>query len=254
MSGTSPTLVLVLEKLGRTDGRSLLKVAVKELIARGVLGVEPEEQSRLGRRPSKRFWLQEGSAPAPSSRALQLTLRRVMDVKAQVRGGRPSRELKAVAKALAKGDARREVLAAALQDLIGMGLVREEERRTLGLFRRVVAVRTPGGDALVERERRRRAGDGSTGGADATYFPVFVDAGAPYDDRGQAERADGALDGGLDAGFDGAFDGAFDSSFDSAFDSSFDSAFDSGFSDGGGGGGDGGGGGGDGGGGGGGGD
>lgn len=238
MPGTSPTLVLVLRKLRRTDGSSLLKQAVKELIALGVLRVETEEQSRLGRRRTPRFWLVEGSAPGPSSRALQLTHRRVLDVEPVVRGGRPSRELKVVAKALARGNARRDVLSAALQDLIAMGLVREEERRMLGFFRRLVPVRTPGGDALVQQDERRRAR--TSDAADATYFPVFVDPGHPDDDMGRAEGADGALDGSLDTGFDGAFD----SSFDSAFDSSFDSAFDSGFSDGGGSGGDGGGGGG----------
>jgi uncharacterized membrane protein YgcG len=237
VSGASPTLALVLAKLGRTDGRSLLKQAVKELIARDALRVETEERPRRDRGRRTRYWLVEGPASAPPSRALQITLRRVMDVKAVVRNGRPARELPAVAKALSRGGARGAILDAALQDLIAMGLVREEERRTLGLFRRVVAVRTPGGDALVENERRRRARP--VGAADAVYVPVG-DSGAPQHDPEYDERFDPAQHGVLD----GSFDGAFDHSFDSAFDSSFDAAFDSGFSDGGGGGGDGGGGGG----------
>jgi uncharacterized membrane protein YgcG len=243
VSGASPTLVLVLQNLGRTDGRSLLKQAVKELIARDVLRVESEEKGR-GRRRGPRLWLLEGPAPAPSARALQLTRRQVLDVKAVVHDGRPARELRVVAKALARGGAHRGILAAALQDLTAMGLVREEERRTLGIFRRVVTVRTPGGDARVERARRRRDRDRSTGAGDAAFVPVPGDPGAPHHDPDRDERFDAGTDGWADDAFDSSFDGAFDSSFDSAFDSSFDSAFDSGFSDGGGGGGDGGGGGG----------
>jgi uncharacterized membrane protein YgcG len=246
VSGASPTLVLVLQKLGKTDGRALLKQAVKELIARGVLRVETEEPGRRRRARGPKFWLVEGSAPTPSSRALQATHRYVLDERPVLRGGRPARELKAVAKALARERAHKEILAAAILDLTAMGLVRKEQRRTLGLFRRVLTVRTPGGDALVQQEERRRAGARSTGAADAPYFPVVIDPDDPHHDPDQVERADAAWDGSVDGALDSSFDGAFDSSFDSSFDSAFDSSFDSGFSDGGGGGGsDGGGGGGD---------
>lgn len=245
MPGVSPTLVLVLRKLGRTDSRSLLKLAVKELVARDVLRVETEERRRLGRSRGPKVFLVDGPGPAPPSRALQVAHRHVQAAPSAVRDGRVARELTVVAKHLARRRAGGEVLAAAVVDLTGMGLVREEERRVLGVFRRRLPVRTPGGDALLEQDDGRRRAT-SAGPADAAYVPFVVDGGAvPYDGRDLDERSGGGLDGALDPAFDGSFDSAFDSSFDAAFDASFDSAFDSGFSDGGGGGGDGGGGGGD---------
>jgi hypothetical protein len=266
VSGTSPTLVLVLQELGKTDARSLLKTAIKELIARDVLRVETQERKGLGRRKGPKLLLRDGATSSPPSRALQVAHRLVQGAPSVVVDGRPARELTAVAKHLARSGARRQVLAAALVDLVGMGLVREEERRVLGLFRRQVAVRTPGGDALLAKddERRRRRSSGST---DAMVLPYAVDPGPqdPHHPEGHGHRSDdptdgaphgavdgsfdgavdGSFDGALDGAFDGAFDSSFDGAFDSAFDQSFDSAFDSGYSDGGGGGGDGGGGGGD---------
>lgn len=253
MSGTSPVLLLVLEKLRRTDGRSLLKLGVKELIARDVFRIETEERKGKRRAKGPKLLLVDGPTSSPPSRALQLLHRQIDRMPSEVRDGRVVRELTDVAKHLARGSARGEVLAAALTDLVGMGLVREEERRVLRVFRRRVMVRTPGGESLLEADERRRASDRSAGTTDAAFFPILVDPGdqhrpGDHDERTDAATtggADGAFDGRFEGSLDGGFDGAFDASFDSAFDASFDSAFDAGFSDGGGGGGDGGGGGGD---------
>lgn len=234
MSGTSPTLLLVLHRLGRTDGRTLLKGAVKELVARDVLRAETAEP-RVGLRRRTRVFLSDGPASAPPSRALQVALRHVQATPSKVRDGRVARELSVVARHLARGGARREVLAAAILDLTGMGLVHEEERRTLGLFRRRVVVRTPGGDELLRTVQRRRARR-AEGGPDPVVVGLAADAGSG---TGHVPDLDERSDAAPDGGFDGLFDGAFDQSFYAAFDSSFDAAFDSGFSDGGGGGGDG---------------
>ncbi|MDO9406894.1 hypothetical protein [Patulibacter sp.] len=258
MSGTSPTLILALQQLSKVDARSLLKTAIKELIARDVYRVEPQPRKGLGKRKGPKLLLLTGPSSSPPSRALQVAHRLVEGAPSIVHDGRPARDLTTVAKHLARNDARREVLAAAFVDLIGMGLVHEEERRILGLFKRRVVVRTAGGDALLEKDEQRRERHRAAGSSEASYFPIVVDPGSgdPHDPSDQDDRSDGstdqafdgAVDGSFDGDFDGAFDSSFDSSFDSAFDSSFDSAFDSsfdsGFSDGGGGGGDGGGGGG----------
>lgn len=222
-SPVPPTLLLALKALGRTDGKALLKSAVKELVARRVLGVETLEQPRRLRRSRTRIVLVDGPEPVPPQHLLSWVAGLVQGAPTELADGQVVRDLTQVAKHLSRGPlVRKVVVEIALTELVDTGLVVTRERKALGVFKRTIHERTAAGEAALEAgaASRRRRGDGG-------------DAGGGF----YALGADG--DGGHD------IDESFDSSLDAGFDSSFDSAFDSGFSDGGGGGGDGGGGGGD---------
>lgn len=229
-AATSPTLLLVLEELGRTDGGALVKRAVKELIARGVFAAETIEVPRRRLRGARqRVVLFDGAASVPSVGVLDTVARMVREAPEEVLGMRVGRDLAAVARHLARQpDVRRRLPRLALAELVEAGLVVREERRRLVLVRVTVHARTPAGEAVLARGRdgRRRRG---AGGGDG-------DAGMHA-----SSGTDGGHDG-VDAGWDSSFDTSFDSSFDASFDSAFDASFDSGFSSADGGGGDGGGG------------
>lgn len=221
----SPTLILALRKLDQADGKALLKLAIKELIALRVLAVETVEERRRMRGPRRRLVLVDGPAPMPPGHLLAGVAEMVASAPTEVADGRVARDLGEVARHLAAHPkVRRRVVEVALAELAAAGLVTTGERRVLGVVRRTVHVRTAAGEAeLGDDASRRRSGARGVDGGGGTSFH-----GSEVENHHHS-------------------DGAFDSGFDSAFDSSFDSSFDSGFSsgDGGGGGGDGGGGGGD---------
>lgn len=223
---TSPTLLLVLDRLGRTDHRELARTAVRELVALEVLVLQQRDG---GGRPGSRREpvLLDGPVGWPSSPVLVHVRQQVASAPSRVEQVRVVRRVEDVAEHLARQPkGRQQLLALALQELAAGGLVRTERRRVLGLFPRTVHVRTPAGEAaLLEARRRdpRQDGAPTAAGWDGTGSP-------PDRDRDPAD----------------SFDDPFDSSFDTSFDAGFDAGSASGGSDGGGGGGgDGGGGGGD---------
>ena len=180
----SPTLLLVLRRLSRTDARSLLRTAVKELVADRVLTLRTNGSPTFLRR-AQRFTLTAGPGPLPSTGVRVEVARLVSGAPSQIVDGQVVRDLRGVSKHLAgQRGLRRRLLDAALHELTEAGLVRQEHRTVLWVIPRTVHVRTPAGDAVLGRAAPRRRADG-----------------------------DGlALD-----GFDHSFDSSFDSSFDAGF-------------------------------------
>lgn len=244
----STTLLVALRNLDKTDGRQLLKGGVKELIALRVLEVVTLEEPRRLRSPQRRFLLVDGPEPMPSERLLAAIARMVGSAPSELSEGRVVRDLGVVAEHLAsQRDVRDRTRDAALAELAHAGLVATEERRALGIIKRTVHLRTPAGEAALERDasrRRRRASREATGDSYASFGAYG--SGDADDSHDPEERSDTDLDAALDSSFDAPFEPSFDSSFDSSFDTAFDSGFSSGDSggssgDGGGGGGGGGG-------------
>jgi len=192
----SLTLLLALRDLGKSDGKALLKSAVKELIARRVLGADTIEEQRRMRSPKRRLVLVNGPEPIPSERVLRGAAQMIESAPSELIDGRVVRDLKVAAKHLARQpNVRKRAVDTALEELVDAGLVERKERKALGLVKVKVHVRTAAGDAALEADTSRR------------------------------RRRDSQDD----------FDGELDSSFDSSFDSAFDSGFSSGDSGGGGG-------------------
>lgn len=217
---------MVLSNLARTDGKALMKGAIKELVQLGIFDMERVER-RVRLRSKPQLVLVPTGATVPCDSVLLWARRAVAGAPRQHVGMRAGMELGAVAEAIAKGDpkAAKSLVGLVLADLQGRGLVRSRTGRLLGLFERTTWERTPEGDAeLGETASPRR----SRGGRDSNRDDPTArrHASGEHDER--------AVDDDMDADVDAGFDSSFDSSFDSAFDSSFDS----GFSDGGGGGGD----------------
>lgn len=180
----SPTLLLALRRLARTDAKSLVKSAVKELVAGKVLTLRAGGSPGFLRR-AQRFTLTAGPAPLPPTGILLEVARMVSSAPSHIADGRLVHDLGAVAKHLSgQRGLRRHLLDAALRELADAGLVRQEHRTVLWLVPRTVYLRTPSGDAVLARAAPRRQADGD---------------GLAFD------------------GFDRSFDSSFDSSFDAGF-------------------------------------
>ncbi|MDQ3632799.1 MAG: hypothetical protein M3417_16315, partial [Actinomycetota bacterium] len=153
---SSPTLLLTLERLDKTDGKALLKSSVKELIARGVLRIEAREEQRRLRRSRQRLLLVDGPQPPPPDRTLAGVARMIAGAPSEVSEGRVVRDLAEVAKHLARQpDVRKVVVGSALSELAAAGLVATGERRVFGLVKRTVHTRTPAGETVLEEATGR---------------------------------------------------------------------------------------------------
>ncbi len=213
----SPTHLLVLRRLRRTPAKDLLRTALGELVDGGVLVVEAHEVAR-GRRNERRLVLRDGAAPAPRGGGLARVAAALAAAPAEVVEGRPARDVAAVAGHLARqGGLRREVLSLVLGELEAAGWVATEERRLLGLLRRLVSVRTAAGEGVLaaagpDQDRRRASSDGAAAvgtGGDAgprddprdEFDPTFdagFDGGAASGDGGDGGGGDGGGGGGGD--------------------------------------------------------
>ena len=119
-----------------------LKLAVLELVGRGVLRIESEP-----RRWGRRTWVAAGACPPPATGPLAGLARTCL----QEAGGARGRLDKAVARHLrAHGrSAERWLEDDVLPGLERRGLLARDERRTLGIFRRTTWRRNPAGDAAA---------------------------------------------------------------------------------------------------------
>lgn len=193
---TSPTLLLVLDRLGRTDHKELARTAVRELVALGVLTLEERD---AGGRPGSRRGpvLLDGPVGWPASPVLVHVRQQVAKAPSRVDQGRVVRAVTDVAEHLARQPkGRQQLLALALTELAAAGLVRAEQRRVLRLFPRTVQVRTPAGEAaLLEARRREPRQDGA---------PTAVAS------DGTGSPPDRDLDDSFDTSFDTSFDAGFD--------------------------------------------
>lgn len=196
-SVSSPALLLALSDLDRTDGKALVKSAVKELVARRVLTLEALDGQRGSRRPQRRLVLIEGPEPMPQEPLLATVAQLVARVPSEITHGRVVRDLALVARHLAReAGVRRELVEVALRELVSAGLARTEERKVLGVVKRTVHVRTPAGEAALSRAARLpRLSDGVTGGEG-----VYVTGG------GDLHEVDDTFDSGSDPSFDSSFD------------------------------------------------
>ena len=227
----SAASTLFLQKDGKVHARDLLKLAIKELILEGTWTVANAERPRRLRGPGPVILLVRGNRPPPGRPPLGLAHSLVSSGPVETLGGVEGREIRAMAKHIAKTRRRlsTELPQRVATDLSNQGLMDWVQWRALGIFRRSRMVPTEAGKRVLEECRRHEQALAALPASKDEMDKVLASA------AGLALLTPGGV-GSIDFG-GGGFDGAFGSSFDGAFDGAFDSAFDSGFSDGGGGGG-----------------
>lgn len=226
----SAAATLVLREGSKADARDVLKLAIKELILEGTWKLATGERTRRVLGPKAVILLVRGDRPPPGRTPLGLAHSLVSSGQVETLGGVEGREVRAVAKSIAKKRPRlrSELIQRVVVDLSNQGLVDWQERRVLGIFRRSRMVPTEAGERALEESRRHEAALAALPATKDEADKVLAEA------AGLALLAPASV-GGIDL-LGGGFDGVFDSSFGDAFDGAFDSAFDSGFADGGGGG------------------
>lgn len=211
---SSPTLLIALRDLGSTDGKVLLKLALRHLIVNRVLRPDVQYVQRAYRRPERRPVLVDGPGTVPRERLLCAVAESVAEAQPMFDSGeRVVRDLASVAQQLSWHPGRKHAVELALDDLQDAGLVDAERQVRLRVLRRTVYTRTPAGRETLTRTRipeRPQLGQG----------PPVIGYVAGYDDSdgGFAFPTSGDQPGAMHADLHSDFDAAFDSSFDGGFD------------------------------------
>ncbi len=160
--------LLVLRDLRDADGMEVMMVAIKELVALGVFELEREEPHSPPTRSRPRLLLipTEGRQ-AEGDRLLAWMDRAIRRSPLSREGTRMAYEVSGVSRSIAFSDprAKKSVVARVLDDLAQRGLVRSQQRRTLGVTWRRETVRTPAGDAVLAAANGRR--DDQHGGSES---------------------------------------------------------------------------------------
>lgn len=212
--GSSPTLLMALRDLGSTDGKVLLKLALRHLIVNRVLRPDVQYVERAYRRPERRPVFVDGPGTVPRERLLCAVAQSVAETQPMFdTGERVVRDLASVAQQLSWHPGRKHAVKLALDDLHDAGLVHAERQVRLRVLRRTVYTRTPAGQETLTRTRIPQHPQLGQGPPEMGYV-----AGYDYSDAGLTSPTSGdqprAMHADPHSDFDAAFDGSFDGGFD----------------------------------------
>lgn len=215
---SSPTLLIALLDLNTTDGKALLKIALRQLIANQVLEPDVYYAERVTGGPQRRPVLVNGAGTVPLERLLRAVANSVARTKPMFYNGeRVVRDLARVAGVLYGRPGRKYAVELALDDLQDAELVHADRQVRLRVLRRTVYARTRAGQEMLTRMRIPPRPHGP---------PMIAHLpGHGYSDTGFAFFARSDQAGDTPPGRHSDFDAAFDRSFNAGWASAIQDRF-----------------------------